>query len=118
MDANIYGVGKEASEFSFNEGTAKSGVDLDISNDSTHGPGRIENVVITGFGMGTALPVNSRWEINNMQLHNNRTDMLFIEPENDTTALLFNNLSYQSFMIHEQPDATELPGYVVVRNSQ
>ncbi len=118
FDANIYGVGKEASEFSFNEGTAKSGVGLDISNDSTHGPGRIENVVITGFGMGTALPVNSRWEINNMRLHNNSTDMLFIEPENDSTALFFNNLSYQSFMIYEQPDATELPEYVVVSNSQ
>lgn len=114
VGAKIQGFGKGVSQFSFNEGTAKSGVGLDISNDSTHGPARVENVTIEGFGMGTAVPVNGQWDLTNMQLSNNGTDILFIEPENDETQLRFSNLSYQSFTIHDVENATEFPAHATV----
>ena len=109
LGAKVHGFGQGISEFSFNEGTAKSGVGLDVSNDATHGRSRVENVTIQGFGMGVALPVNSRWDFDNIQLSNNGTDMLFIEPEADDIELRFSRLSYQSFSVHDQEDVTEFP---------
>ena len=117
LGARIVGFGKDVSRFSFNEGTAKSGVGFDISNDATHGPGRVENVSVEGFGMGVALPVNGRWEIDNIQLANNGTDILFVEPETNDIEIRINNLSYESFTIHDQEDATEFPPHVTVTNT-
>ncbi|MEM7083044.1 MAG: G8 domain-containing protein [Pseudomonadota bacterium] len=117
LGAKIVGFGRDVSEFSFNEGTAKSGIGLDLSNDSTHGPGRVENVSIEGFGMAFASPVNSAWQIRDMQLTSNGTDLLFVEPESAATTIVFYNLSYESFTIHDQEDATEFPGHVSVINS-
>ncbi|MEM7207551.1 MAG: G8 domain-containing protein [Pseudomonadota bacterium] len=116
IGARIYGFGRGVSQFSFNEGTAKSGVGFDISNDSTHGPARVEDVSIEGFGMGVALPVNSRWVIRNMQLSNNGTDLLFVEPENGSTEIVFTDLSYESFTIHDDEGATEFPPHASVTN--
>ena len=114
IGARIVGFGRGISIFSFNEGTAKSGVGLDISNDSTHGPATIANVSVEGFGVGVALPVNSRWQINNLQALDNGSDLLFIEPENTNTEIIFRSLVYESFIVHDQEDATAFPEHVTV----
>ncbi|MEM7360661.1 MAG: G8 domain-containing protein [Pseudomonadota bacterium] len=114
IGARIVGFGRGISVFSFNEGTAKSGVGLDLSNDSTHGPANVMNVSVEGFGVGVALPVNSRWEIDNLRAQSNSTDLLFIEPENANTQIIFSRLNYGSFTIHDQEDATTFPTHVTV----
>ena len=114
VGARIVGFGRNVSVFSFNEGTAKSGVGLDVSNDSTHGPASVLNVSVEGFGVGAALPVNSRWQFDNLQATSNGRDLLFIEPENANTEIVFSRLTYASFSIHDQEDATAFPAHASV----
>ncbi|MEM7195664.1 MAG: G8 domain-containing protein [Pseudomonadota bacterium] len=117
LGATIVGFGRGISVFSFNEGTAKSGLGLDISNDATHGPATIANVSVEGFGVGVALPVNSRWTINDLQARNNGSDLLFLEPENSNTQIVFRRLMYESFTVHDEEDATAFPAHVTVISS-
>ncbi|MEO0368231.1 MAG: G8 domain-containing protein [Pseudomonadota bacterium] len=118
VGARIVGFGKDISVFSFNEGTAKSGVGLDISNDATHGPAQIVDVSVEGFGVGVALPVNSRWDINNLQAVNNGSDLLFLEPESSNTEIIFRRLTYGVFTIHDEEDATAFPDHVTVISTE
>ena len=118
IGARIVGFGKNISVFSFNEGTAKSGVGLDISNDATHGPANLNNVSVEGFGVGLALPVNSRWEIDRLRAQNNGNDLLFIEPENVSTELIFSRLVYGRLTIHDQEGATAFPAHAIVNSTQ
>ncbi|MEM8498258.1 MAG: G8 domain-containing protein [Pseudomonadota bacterium] len=114
LGARIQGFGRDQSEFSFNPGTAKSGVGLDISNDSTHGPGRVENVMIEGFGVGLATPVNGEWDFRAAALSGNGIDILILEPENNQTRIRLQDVQYTSFQNYEQGDTSDLPNHVTV----
>ncbi len=105
--ARIVGFGKDMSEFQFNEGTAKTGVGFDIGNEATHGPGRIENVTIEGFGMGFVTPVNGLWEIQDLILRDNETDMLIQDPETSPTQILMQRVEYDSFEVYQEDDDDE-----------
>lgn len=114
--ARIIGFGKESSQFSFNPGTAKSGIGFDIGNDATHGPGRVNNVTIEGFGMGFATPVNGSWEIENMSLINNNVDMLVQEPEPGPAEVILRNVGFSTFQINDEEEAEQLPPHITVEN--
>lgn len=113
-NARIIGFGKELSEFSFNEGTAKTGIGFDIGNDSTHGPGRVENVSVEGFGMGFATPVNSLWEIQSLTLQNNDTDMLIQPAESDPTQVQMQAVVYETVNIYEGDGSSDLPEHISI----
>ena len=113
--ARIYGFGKDISKFSFNPGTAKSGVGLDVSNDATHGPATINNVTIEGFGMGFAAPVNGHWQIQNMLLQNNHTDMLTLETETSDTQVTLQNVMFATFA-DEQGRISQLPSHISIND--
>ncbi|MCO7223218.1 Ig-like domain-containing protein [Pleionea sp. CnH1-48] len=113
--ARIVGFGKDVSVFSPNPGTAKSGIGLDVGNDATHGPAQISDVTIEGFGMGFATPVNSTWQINNVTMRNNATDMYIQPPEPGPAEVIFSNVIYDTFqVIDNQPGV--LPPHIIVRN--
>ena len=113
VGATILGFGKENSVFRFNDGTAKTGVGLDVGNAATHGPARIENVSIDGFGMGFVTPVNGQWEIRNLSLSGHNTDILVQEVETEGTEVLFENVTFDSLQIQENPGSTALPEHIV-----
>ncbi|MEM7432611.1 MAG: G8 domain-containing protein [Pseudomonadota bacterium] len=115
-NARILGFGKENSVFNFNPGTAKSGIGLDVSNDATHGPGRIVNTEVEGFGVGFATPVNGTWNIQSLTLTQNGIDMLVLEPESGGTELLFEGVQYESFVVHDNESANVLPNHITVVN--
>lgn len=110
--ARIVGFGRNVSRFEFNPGTAKEGVGLDYSNDSTHGPAMIENVTIEGYGMGFAMPVNGEWQIRNITLRDNQTDLLILDPETEPTQLNLQNVQFTNFWIEDGEEGDELPEHV------
>lgn len=114
--ARIIGFGKDVSQFSFNEGTAKSGIGLDIGNDSTHGPAQYSNIYLEGFAMGLATPVNGVWEINDMVMTQNGTDILVQPAETTPTEVNLRNVQYSTFQVVDEPDATELPPHISLGN--
>ncbi|MEM7277051.1 MAG: G8 domain-containing protein [Pseudomonadota bacterium] len=114
MNARIVGFGRDTSKFSFNPGTAKSGIGFDISNESTDGPGKAVNVGVEGFGVGFATPVNGTWKIEGLTMAQNGLDMLIIEPESKTTEIQFRNVQYGSFEVYENETVTELPDHITV----
>jgi hypothetical protein len=113
--ATIVGFGEDVSRFSFNPGTAKSRIGLDIGNDATHGSANVSNTTIQGFGMGLATPVNGRWHMNNVSMFDNKTDMIIQPPETDPTQVFFQNVQYQSFQVVDGED-NELPEHIIVNN--
>ncbi|MEM7258459.1 MAG: G8 domain-containing protein, partial [Pseudomonadota bacterium] len=86
LGAKIIGFGRDVSQFSFNSGTAKSGIGLDVGNDATHGPAQINDVHIEGFGMGMATPVNGAWSMQGVTLQQNGTDLLVQPVESESTT--------------------------------
>lgn len=111
IGARIVGFGRGLSRFSFNPGTAKAGIGLDIGNDATHGPSRIENVTIEGFGMGLAAPVNGRWDLNQMRFIDNETDVLFLPAESSPTNVVMQNVEFESFDV---VDGTSIPRHISI----
>ena len=109
--ARIIGFGRDISQFSFNPGTAKSGIGFDIGNDATHGPGRVENVQIEGFGMGMATPVNGQWEVQNLTLRENGVDLLVQPPETEPTQVNMQSVQFDSFDVVDA-DAQQLPAHI------
>ncbi|MCG8671443.1 MAG: G8 domain-containing protein [Pseudomonadales bacterium] len=116
IGARVVGPGKELSEFQFNEGTAKSGVGFDIGNESTHGPGRMESLSVEGFGMGFVTPVNGIWDIRNLTLRENDTDILIQPVETEPTQVRIQNSSYDSFQVYEEDDSG-LPDHILITNA-
>lgn len=110
--ARIIGFGKGVSQFSFNDGTAKSGIGLDIGNDSTHGPGQYRNIQIEGFGMGFATPVNGVWQVQDMVMTQNGTDLLVQPPETEPTQVNLRNVQFSTFQVVDDPNATQLPPHI------
>ena len=111
--ARIVGFGKGVSEFSFNDGTAKSGIGLDVGNDATHGPGQITGVNIEGFGMGMATPVNGTWQVTNVTLQDNGTDLLVQPIESESTTVNLQSVVFDSFEAIDEPGDT-LPEHIVI----
>ena len=114
--ARIVGFGKDISQFSFNPGTAKSGVGLDVGNDATHGPAQIDNITISGFGMALVTPVNGLWQLGNITLRDNNTDMLIQPPETEPTQVNLQNVQFQTFEVVDGDNSAGLPGHIVVQN--
>lgn len=113
IGARIVGFGKENSRFDFNPGTAKEGIGLDVSNDSTHGPATVENITIEGFGMGFASPVNGIWNVNDMVLIDNGIDLLALESESQPTRVNFRRVGFSSFIDGDERSET-LPSHINV----
>lgn len=113
--ARIVGFGKDVSQFNFNPGTAKSGIGLDIGNDATHGPGRVSEVQIEGFGMGMAIPVNGQWDLQNLTLRNNSVDLLVQPTDNDQTQVILQSVTFDTFEVYDEA-VDQLPEHVVVVN--
>ncbi|MEM7219265.1 MAG: G8 domain-containing protein [Pseudomonadota bacterium] len=112
VGARIVGFGKDQSVFRENDGTAKTGVGLDIGTDATHGPGTIANVTIEGFGAGFVTPVNGRWTVRDASIQENDMDLFVPEPESGDTQVRFENVAYTTLRLQEEPDATELPRHI------
>ena len=55
--------------------------------------------------------------IDNLQATSNGRDLLFIEPENADTQIVFSRLTHASFSIHDQEDATAFPAHASVSQS-
>ena len=114
IDSRIVGFGRNQSVFQANGGTANTGVGLDVGTDATHGPATIENVTIEGFGAGFVTPVNGLWNVRNMTLSDNGTD-LYIQPaDTNPTRVQFENVSYSTFQVDDDPSATELPNHILI----
>jgi hypothetical protein len=111
--ARIVGFGRDVSEFSFNDGTAKSGIGLDVGNDSTHGPGVIQNVQIEGFGMGMATPVNGFWSVEGVTLQQNGTDLLVQPAETEPTSVTLQSVVFDTFEVVDESGET-LPDHIVL----
>lgn len=109
--ARIVGFGKDISKFEFNEGTAKEGVGLDLSNSSTFGPASVKNVTIEGYGVAFALPVNGIWSVQNTSLFENNVDMLILEPDTNPTQISLQQVSYSS-LADDDGTLDELPEHV------
>ena len=65
-----------------------------------------------------ALPVNSRWQFDSLRALENGNDLLFIEPENNSTEIVFNGLIYETFSVHDQEDAQSFPSHVTLNSGQ
>lgn len=113
LGARIVGFGTALSEFSFNPGTAKSGIGFDIGNDATQGPGRVENVQIEGFGMGMATPVNGQWNLQHLTLRDNHIDLLIQPPETESTLVNMQSVQFERFEVYEE-DAQQLPVHIQI----
>ena len=112
-DARIVGFGRSASRFRVNDGTAKTGVGLDVGTEATFGPASIENVTIEGFGAGFITPVNGLWQIDNMTLSDNGID-LYIQPEDTSpTRITLRNVTFASFEAVDE-EGNELPEHIEV----
>lgn len=109
--ARIVGFGKDISKFEFNEGTAKEGTGLDLSDSSTFDPASVKNVSIDGNGVALALPVNGVWSIEATSLTENKVDMLILEPESNPTQISLQQVSYTSMSDHNGTLST-LPAHV------
>lgn len=110
--ARIVGFGRDVSRFDITPGTAKEGIGLDVSNDSTHGPASVENVIIEAYGMGFATTVNGEWQVRDVVLRDNRTDLLILDPETQPTQLNFQNVQFANFWIGDEEEGDELPEHV------
>lgn len=114
-NARIVGFGKDISVFNFNDGTAKSGIGLDVGNPSTHGPARIENVRIEGFGMGMAIPVNGHWTIRDVIIKQNATDLLIQPVESEPTRIDMQTVQFETVQVVDG-DNDDLPEHVLAGN--
>ena len=91
-NSRLVGVG---APYYANAGTTDTGVGLDMHNDISRGPGRIENVTIEGFNMGLMAPRSDDWRLNNLQL-NNTTDILIREVVHNHRTLDMNDVRFGS----------------------
>lgn len=113
IGARIVGFGSTESVFSVNDGTAKRGVGLDVGTEATHGPARIENVSIEGFGAGFITPVNGVWTVDTMTLTDNGLD-LYVQPQDTSpTRVELRNVGFSTFEAVDADD-NRLPGHIVV----
>ncbi len=112
IGARIFGFGRDQSTFQENDGTAKTGVGLDIGTDATHGPGTIENVTIEGFGAGFVTPVNGLWDVRNVAISDNGVDLFIPDPDSTPTQVAFDTVAYTTLRVQEDPDATQLPAHI------
>ena len=110
--AQIVGFGRDQSTFQENDGTAKTGVGLDVGTDATHGPGTLQNITIQGFGAGLVTPVNGLWSIRNISLSDNGVDLFIPDPDSTPTRVDFENVNYTTLRVQEDPDATDLPPHI------
>ena len=92
---NVRAIGT-GQRFNHNMGqTAAIGVGLDLNNESTFGPGTVENVTIEGYEMGFIAPRHSHWQVNNLILKNT-TDILIHEPIVEARTMPMTNVEFGS----------------------
>ncbi|MEM7097935.1 MAG: G8 domain-containing protein [Pseudomonadota bacterium] len=112
VGARVVGFGTDQSTFQENGGTANTGVGLDIGTDATHGPGTIENTTINGFGAGFVTPVNGRWDVRDVDIADNGLDLFVPIPESNDTQVRLENVSYTTFQVQDDEDASQLPAHI------
>ncbi|MEM9561280.1 MAG: G8 domain-containing protein [Actinomycetota bacterium] len=90
---NVRAIGN-AEPFRHNyQATAAVGVGLDVGNEVTFGPGRIENVDLSGFEVGVIGPRHGAWAIDGLTIAAT-TDILLHNPEHTTRSLDLTNVVF------------------------
>lgn len=93
VNADIVGIGAPFRHNLF--ATAAVGVGLDLQNEVTRGPGRLENIRIEGFEMGLLAPRNDGWTVRDLRLANT-TDVLIHEPRHAPRTLDMSSIEFAS----------------------
>ena len=73
--------------------TAAIGVGVDFGNEVTQGPGRVENVRVTGFELGVIAPRNGAWTMSDLYLANT-TDLLIHGTREEFRTLDMTNIEF------------------------
>ncbi|MEM9131248.1 MAG: G8 domain-containing protein [Actinomycetota bacterium] len=90
---NIRAIGN-AESFRHNyQATAAVGVGLDVGNEVTFGPGRIENVDLSGFEVGVIGPRHGAWILDGLTLAAN-TDIILHNPEHTGRSLDLSDVTF------------------------